>query len=297
MLDEVVGLPDGEVRPCRLAEDPSQEYHLFLPASAQPGAPLVICVHGISRQASEHLRAYAPLAARHGAILVAPLFASARFPDYQRLGRAGRGMRADAMLDRIVDEVGGLLGPPSRRFVVGHSGGAQFAHRYAMAHPARVDRYVASAAGWYTLPDPALPFPLGTAGIADLPDLAFDPAAFLAVPGCVCVGGRDTGRGAAVRKSQTVDRNQGATRLERACRWSAAMNRAALARGLPAPISLRVLPDAGHRFTGMVRRGLAEIAFAFLFAAADGQSVPRQKAGWPAAAPTASTFAQCEDPR
>jgi dienelactone hydrolase len=270
MLDQFVALPDGEARLDRLADDPRQEYHLFLPASARPGAPLVISVHGISRQVPEHMRAFAPLAARYGAVLVAPVFPSERFPDYQRLGRAGRGMRADTMLDRIVAEVGRMVGPVSRRLLIGHSGGAQFVHRYVMAHPAKVDRYVASAAGWYTLPDAALPFPLGTACTVELADLAFDQAAFLAVPGCVCVGTRDTGRGPAVKKSQSIDRDQGMTRLERAGHWSAAMNRVALAQGLPAPISLRVLPDAGHRFSGMVNRGgLAEIAFAFLFAETD----------------------------
>jgi pimeloyl-ACP methyl ester carboxylesterase len=271
-MPDGTAFPDGCARLHRLAEDTRQEYHLFVPFSAQPGAPLVISVHGISRHAEEHLRAFAHLAALYGAILVAPLFPTDRFPDYQRLGRAGRGMRADVMLDRIVDEVGRSVGPTTRPFLIGHSGGAQFVHRYVMAHPAKVQRYVVSAAGWYTLPDPALPFPAGTGRIAELPDLTFDAVAFLAVPGCAFVGSRDIGRGAAVKKSLSVDRDQGMTRLERARRWSAAMNQAALAQGLPGPISFRVLPEAAHRFSGMVRRGgLAEIAFAFLFAATDRQ--------------------------
>lgn len=276
MFDVPISL-DGYTRLHRLAEDTRQEYYLFLPPSAQPGAPLVISVHGISRHAVEHLNAFAPLAARYGAVLVTPLFPIERFPDYQRLGRAGRGTRADVMLDRIITEALQFVGPISGRFLIGHSGGAQFVHRYVMAHPAKVERYVASGAGWYTLPDPSLPFPLGTGRIAELPDLAFDPAAFLAVPGCVCVGGRDIGRGTAVNKSQSIDCKQGMTRLERAGRWSAAMNRAALGRGLAPPISLRILPGAGHRFSGMIRRGgLADAAFAFLFGTTDQPIAPRQ---------------------
>ncbi len=263
---------------CRLVADPEQEYYLFEPARVELGAPIVVCVHGSSRNAAEHARCFAPLAAAHRAVLVAPLFAADRFPDYQRLGRNGRGMRADLMLERIVDEVRGIVaGAPARWFLIGHSGGAQFVHRYAMAHPEKVERYVGSAAGWYTMPDPAVSFPLGIGRAFDLADLVFDARAFLSVPGCVLVGSRDTGRGPAFKKSKRIDRDQGTTRLDRGRIWSAAMNRAAAALGLPARVSFRELPGAAHRFSGMARRGgLPQAAFAFLFGKIDGLGSPDQ---------------------
>lgn len=258
----------GQLR--RLADDPGQEYHLYLPGRAVRGdAPIVVSVHGISRNAEEHLRAFAPLAERYGSVIVAPMFSKERFPDYQRLGRDGRGMRADIMLNRIIDDVGRLARiAPRRSFLIGHSGGGQFVHRYVMAHPDLVERYAISAAGWYTLPDSDEPYPLGTGACQALPGVVFDAGAFLAVPGRVFVGHRDIGRGGAVRKSLRLDRDQGRTRLERGRRWCAAMNRAAASRGLPPPISFAELPEAAHRFSGLVRRGgLVEAVFAFLFEA------------------------------
>lgn len=256
----------------KLADDAEQEYYLFLPAALKSDAPIVLCVHGISRNAAEHLRCFAPLAAAHGTVLVAPVFPARRFPDYQRLGRAGRGMRADLMLNRIVHEVEEIASlTSSRRFLLGHSGGGQFVHRYVMAHPAKVDKYVVSAAGWYTWPEPTFPFPFGTAVTPDLPDLVFNADAFLSVPGCVFVGSRDIGRGHAVRKSDRIDRGQGATRLERGCRWSQAMNRVARTRHMSEPVIFRELSGAAHRFSGMAHRGrLGEAAFAFLFGTASG---------------------------
>ena len=274
-MEDGIDSLDGSVQLRQLADDPAQKYYLYLPAVAKRDTPIVFCVHGISRNAAEHARCFAPVAAAYGTILVAPVFAASRFPDYQRLGRRGRGMRADLMLNRIADEVEAVaMLTSSRRLFFGHSGGGQFVHRYVMAHPAKVDKYVISAAGWYTWPEPTAPFPFGTGATPDLPDLAFDLDEFLAVYGCVFVGSRDTGRGHAVRKSERIDRDQGVTRLERGSRWSAAMNRAARVRCMPEPLTYRELPGAAHRFSGMARRGqLAEAAFAFLLGAANGQNV------------------------
>ena len=47
--------------------------------------------------------------------------------------------------------------------LVGFSGGAQFAHRFAMLYPGCVRRVVVAAAGWYTYIDPSRPFPLAAA--------------------------------------------------------------------------------------------------------------------------------------
>ncbi len=273
--DRVRAMDPERPTPCepverrRLAADPLQEYCLSLPEALPKGAPIVVSVHGVSRNAAEHARFLAPLAAAKGAVLVAPLFAADRFPDYQRLGRAGRGLRADLMLDRIAEEVSALSGASARRLLlIGHSGGAQFVHRYAMAYPLKVERYVVSAAGWYTLPEPERPFPYGIGRANELADLDFDARAFLAVPGCVLVGSRAVGRGRTLNKGPRIDREQGPTRLDRARLWSQAMNRAAFRHGLPPPLSFRELPEAAHSFRGMVcRGGLAEASFAFLFSA------------------------------
>jgi len=140
-----------------------------------------------------------------------------------------------------------------------------------MARPAEVERYVVSAAGWYTLPDRRLNFPFGIGPTEDLPGFEPDPRAFLAVPGCVFVGAHDTRRGRTLNQMERLDAEQGPTRLDRGRRWAAVMNRTAVTLHLPPPIKFGVLPDAGHLFSSMTRRGgLAVAAFEFLFGASGG---------------------------
>lgn len=241
--------------------------YLCLPRARRTQAPVLVCVHGISRNAEEHARHFAPLAEAHGVVVVAPLFAPPEFADYQRLGREGRGQRADLALHALLAALHREEGVAEARIhLFGHSGGGQFVHRYVMANPDRVARFVVSAAGWYTQPDADHPFPLGVGANPLLPDLHLDPDAFLRVPGCVMVGQGDVRRGRSLRTGPVVDAVQGANRVERARRWVAAMNRAAVRRGLPTPIDLHVLPAAGHRFAAMAARGGAVAhAFACLF--------------------------------
>ncbi|HVB67067.1 MAG TPA: hypothetical protein VNE67_04315 [Acetobacteraceae bacterium] len=247
---------DGAVVECQFAGDPRQAYYLCLPSGLRADAPVLVCVHGISRNAEEHIRYFAPLAQQRGVVVVAPLFPRAEFPDYQRLGRAGRGRRADLALHDILAEVHRRASVAvDKVYLFGHSGGAQFVHRYVMANPAGVAGFVISAAGWYTHPAPDLPFPFGIGPDPLLPDLHFDPDAFLRVPGCVLVGERDTRRGRSLRTAAPIDAAQGRTRLERAGRWAEAMNRAAVQRRLPPPLDLHVLPRSGHRFAEVATRG------------------------------------------
>ncbi len=258
---------DGVVAECRLSPDPTQTYYLCLPLSLRTDAPVLVCVHGISRNAEEHMRHLAPLAQQRGVVVVAPLFPQAEFPDYQRLGRTGHGRRADFALHEILAELRRSAGVAvDRIYLFGHSGGAQFVHRYVMANPAEVARFVVSAAGWYTYPDPDQPFPLGIGPSPLLPDLHLDPDTFLRVAGCVLVGEGDTRRGRSLRTAPLVDAKQGRTRIERALRWAEAMNREAARRGLPPPVDLHVLPQAGHRFADVATRGGApERVFDCLF--------------------------------
>jgi len=192
-------------------------YLLRLPTVFDPTRVLVT-VHGISRNASFMLSSLGELAERHGYTLLAPQFGQRSFPDYQRLGRQGSGARADlALLMMLADarrEIG--IGDPVDLF--GFSGGAQFAHRFAMAHPG-VSRTVSlAAAGWYTDPGGRRRYPLGTRSTRRLPGLRFEPRGLLDTPTLVLVGDQDVERDSALRRRDWLDRIQGRTRLERA-RW------------------------------------------------------------------------------
>ena len=258
---------DGGIVDWRFLGRSSEAYYLCLPLVRDALAPLLVCVHGISRNAEEHIRHFAPLAQRCGIAVAAPLFQECEFPDYQRLGRSGRGRRADRALNEMLAELRANAGVDAERiYLFGHSGGGQFVHRYMMANPERVARFVVSAAGWYTYPDSGRAFPLGIAPDPLLPDVTFDPDAFLRVCGTILVGEGDIGRSRSLRTGPVVDADQGRNRIERARRWVEAMNDEAIRRGLPPPLDLIVLPAAGHRFIDMATRGgVAERAFQCLF--------------------------------
>lgn len=252
--------------------DDRHKYFLYAPPDLRPDSPLLISIHGISRNAREHVEAFTKFADRYAAALLAPVFTDYRYGDYQRLGRRGRGSRADLALQRLASHVIFEWGLASSKFYLyGHSGGAQFAHRYAMAHPQDVAGLGLSAAGWYTLPDPDLSYPYGIRATSDSYGLTLDPAEFLRVPGCVFVGEDDINRDGAFNSADKLDSMQGRNRIERAANWVESMNRAAAEFGYGKRYALHILPDADHDFQAMVAAGLPRELFACLF---DGRPSP-----------------------
>lgn len=254
------------IRHCRLPDDPRVAFLLYVPETAGDRAPLFVTVHGISRNAAEHAKLFAPYAEACGAVLAAPIFDEQTYGKYQRLvSRRPDVLRSDDALRRIVDRVDQLASVNAERvYLFGFSGGGQFAHRFAMAYPERVASTVVGAAGWYTLPDPELAYPYGIGENPKLPGLSFEPERFLRTPFQVLVGPRDVSRDWALRKSEKLDGLQGQTRVERGERWIAAMREAATRHGVLAP-SLRfdLLPGGRHSFAKtMKRHDLAAATFA-----------------------------------
>lgn len=250
----------------RLPGAPEIEYLVRLPQTGSASTPVAVAVHGISRNAHEHLDLFAPHAEAAGMALVAPVFPEETYGKYQRLVPNRPGMaRSDHALLRILDDVARIYDADAERvFLCGFSGGAQFAHRFTMAYPERVRSAVIAAAGWYTMPAPDLPFPLGIGTSPRSPGLTFDPARFLRAPFQVLVGPRDVSRDWALRKTPQLDELQGLTRVERGRRWAGAMQDAARAIGIEAPdIRFDLLPGGRHSFAKAMRRwGLGEATFA-----------------------------------
>ena len=234
--------PAGTAVERRLGSDRRTRYLHFLPTEADPERPPLVCVHGIGRDAQGHLAAFTPWAEQTGTEVLAPLFDRRRYRGYQRLKSSNRTLHPVAALDAILDEAVGAR--PC--LLYGFSGGAQFAHRYALVRPERVAGMALAAAGWYTFPSAAASFPYGLAP-GRLPDsLAINFSAFLQLPKCVLVGDRDVERDPSLRSNRALDREQGDNRLARATAWVAALNRAG-AKAPPAPVCrLVVVAGSGH---------------------------------------------------
>jgi pimeloyl-ACP methyl ester carboxylesterase len=148
-------------------------------ASFVPSGPVRVLVlaHGFpwadGSQSDSFLADYAQVAVdrwtafaeAHHAIVIAPPFGGSEFGGYRAL--FGRKIDADEFVNAVVDHVAGEHIPSfNGRFTLhGHSAGAQFAARYLVTHPERLEEVILSAAGAYPFPDPALPWPDGMAAV------------------------------------------------------------------------------------------------------------------------------------
>lgn len=216
-----------------------------IPAGADGNTPLLVAVHGISRNADEHFRAFRRVLPP-GVALVCPEFSDAGFKHYQRLNIGYDEPRADLLLDTLLERLAQRYGMDTRRFhLFGFSGGAQFAHRYAMLNPHRIHSLHVAAAGYYTFLQAGEAWPRGCSGATGGRILALAQH-FLRLPVHVYVGEHDTARDCSLRAGPRVDRQQGETRLERARNWAADLNRQ---KPEGAPLAtLTVLPGCGHEF-------------------------------------------------
>ena len=257
----------GMVHMRHVSGDTALKYYVYVPKKRREPTSQFVSVHGVSRNAREHADMFASLAEQYGVVLVAPVFSRRDFGDYQRLGRAGSGRRADYAIQSITREVGKLTGANcSKISLFGFSGGGQFVHRYTMAHPEHVQRVVIGAAGWYTCPEAEVRYPYGTAATHRLKGISFSVKKFLRVPACVLVGQWDIKHDPGLNQSARIQRQQGTTRLERGRRWIDMMNRAAMEHGMDTPYSFSILTGVDHDFTLAMRSALmGRKVFNYLF--------------------------------
>ncbi len=226
---------------------------LYAPSRGGVNGPILVSVHGNSKLWADQVAAFVPACERLGVTLLAPGVSGPAYAKYQRLGHDNH--RADVFLDRCLQEVGLMTGAdPTRLKMIGHAGGAQFAHRYVMAHPHRVEAAVVVAADWYTFPDTSRRFPYGIRPTRRLPGVLFNPEAYLRVPVTVLVGTDDT-QTDGLRTSPRIDAQQGPTRVERARRWVGAMQTQAAAHGMPSQVRFVDVPGVGHAFAELCASG------------------------------------------
>jgi pimeloyl-ACP methyl ester carboxylesterase len=150
-------------------------------------------------------------------------------------------------LDKLPARQGVVL--RKRVFVLGHSRGAQLAHRFAEARPDRVLAVAALSAGDYTLPmtnntqGTVLAFPFGIGDLARYTGRPFDRGLFSGVPFFVGVGGNDSNPADVPHQWDY----EGSTRVQRAEAFVGAM------RKLGAQADLTIFPGAGHALTADMR--------------------------------------------
>ncbi len=218
---------------------------------------LLISVHGWTRDVRSQIELMQPVADALNAQLITPLFDGQAFSDYQRLGRRGKGLRADLALLELLQMLKKHTNV-SHCYLHGFSGGAQFAHRFMFAHPYAVDAVAITSAGWFTCLDRQHKYPYGLRTAGQLPGVRIDPNNFLRVPTLTVVGTQDTGHDRSVRSTPKLNRRQGDTRLERATTWAHELAEAATAIGAENIHHLKVLDGVGHSFADAIEAGLGK---------------------------------------
>ncbi|GGK78252.1 hypothetical protein GCM10007941_30420 [Amphritea balenae] len=236
---------------------------LYQPVTLVNKQRIIVAVHGISRDSEEQVREYCHLADRLGCWLVAPEFSAQAYPRYQQLARASGYPRADLALNSFLALWRGVVSQPGlKMYLAGYSGGAQFAHRYAMHHPQQVAALVLSSAGWYSFPDRKRDYPCGIANSVGLNRVRLNE--LLQLPMLVTVGEQDLARDGSLRISVTLDQQQGSNRFERAVNWSQAVRKLQLKKSYR-PVQLTVLGGQSHSFINNMQQGrMAELILNFL---------------------------------
>ncbi|WP_432696719.1 alpha/beta hydrolase [Marinobacterium sp. YM272] len=257
MLSEFLSMPvSGECVDVNLRSAYFMKCAIYRPSNERRRDRVLVAVHGISRNYLSQAEAFRSLAERLGICLMAPLFDRERFPNYQRLAANPEQLRADLALSMLLlTWQSARMLPQLKVHLVGYSGGAQFAHRYAYLHPERVASLSVCSAGWYTLPDPDVSYPYG---VKNWPEWLGEPRRneLAMLPMLALVGDQDYQRDSALRTNARLDRSQGKDRIERANRWVETINGQRSELGVSPPVSLELMQGQSHDFDASVKSGL-----------------------------------------
>jgi pimeloyl-ACP methyl ester carboxylesterase len=213
-------------------------------ANSDKPLQVLVALHGMGGNGEDFTRDLIEQADRYGWLIVAPTMA---YGDYMNPNVVAQ---EDPVLIRALsnylDQLPQITGMNVRRriLLLGHSRGAQLAHRFAEFQPDRVLAVAALSAGSYTLPSSVGAFPYGIKDLARYAGRAFDAASFDAIQFWVGVGGQDTN---ALDVPRQWDAYEGKTRVQRAQAFESAMQQ------LGATSVLRVFSDAKHDVTGDMR--------------------------------------------
>ena len=155
-------------------QGPAVPVRTYVPVVRDEDTPVVIVMHGASRDAPRYYADWKAQAAARGLIVVVPYLSKDDFPgsasyNLGNVFESVTGPQRDrkvwtfALIEPLFDAVIKRTGSTQRDYVLyGHSAGSQFVHRFMYYMPeARVSKFIAANAGWYTMPDFDIEYPYG----------------------------------------------------------------------------------------------------------------------------------------
>ncbi|WP_147111008.1 alpha/beta fold hydrolase [Tateyamaria sp. syn59] len=231
------------------------------PDAGDKGRPPVVAVHGLNRETEVMANLLAPRADATGRTIVLPIFDLTSWRRYQRAACKQRSDWALLSLLRVLRDDGAI--GEGRPDMSGFSGGAQFAHRFAWLHPDHVAGLCLVAPGWWTFPDARGSFPLAIGDGCNAHEFRFraNLKRFLDRDIRVSVGSLDVQQDRNLRQTPELNALQGANRVARARRWSAAVIRAARRVGVQPRVVFELMPNCVHSFSDCVANARLDRAF------------------------------------
>lgn len=163
---------------------PAIPVRLYLPPDVDARTPVVIVMHGASRDAPRYFEDWTRAAEARRFIVAVPEFTEAEFPGAAAYN-LGNVFDADSgvplpesqwsfsVIEPLFDEIAARTGGTSDGYTLyGHSAGAQFIHRFLyFVRDNRVKRAIVANAGWYTMPDFGVEYPYGLHDSGLLPEI------------------------------------------------------------------------------------------------------------------------------
>jgi acetyl esterase/lipase len=235
---------------------PPVPVRLFMPDAVDADTPIVVVMHGASREAERYYNDWRTEAAKLGFIVVVPYFSREDFPRsaHYNLGHVfqaetGKPRPAEswtfAVIEPLFDSVVERLGGRQTQYTLfGHSAGSQFLHRFLYYVPdARVKTAIAANAGWYTMPDFGVRYPYGLAESGLSEDVL---AGYFARDLVVLLGGADTLREDEDLRKTPEAELQGPHRFDRGQTFYRVARAKAEALGVEFNWRLQEVPGAGH---------------------------------------------------
>lgn len=182
---------------------PDMPVWTFIPeGSDRKHSPIVFVMHGARRDPQRYRDQWIEHATRGQFIVIAPEFSQESFPRSRNYNLGGaldldtgkwreEELWSFSAIEPLFDDVVTRLDSDQTGYTIyGHSAGSQFVHRYLFFKPdARVKRFIAANAGWYTFADRDIDFPFG---LGELPVTQEALRAALAKDVVVLLGTRDT---------------------------------------------------------------------------------------------------------
>ena len=249
--------PEGTIQLHQLDQQRHLSYYLFLPEKLSAKTKVLVCVHGISRNAEQQITAFHQQANSNNHIIIAPRFSKKHYRGYQRLEVGAAGLTAADALNRILHHVQETQPVKTDRIsLFGYSGGAQFSHRYSMLYPEKINALFICSAGWFTFPNEDQKYPYGLSGSMNtVSKMRENLPTFLKLKTRILVGELDNTRDPGLNTKQCINRQQGYHRLERANRWISALQKKCTEMNLEADLRFITIKACGHSFEDCARLG------------------------------------------